>query len=300
VPNPQAAVFRAGTLFHWFLHYGLDEGVPASALAGPVGALRKLAADLDVALAVGFGSDAWSALAPADRPESLRPFTEISGAAGHVAVATQEDLFLWVHSDGYDRNFDFARGSRRLLDGVAHLARETPSFVYRSNRDMTGFVDGTENPSVDEAPGVCLIPDGEVGAGGTFALAQRYIHDLEGFAALPVSEQEAAIGRTKATDEELDPQPDGSHLSRVVIEDDDGAELEIFRRSVPYGNALEAGLYFLAFTRDLDIVQSMLERMYGASGDGAHDRLMDFSHPVSGAYYFVPSVPLLDRVAPIA
>ena len=130
---------------------------------------------------------------------------------------------------------------------------------------------------------------GGPGAGGSFVLAQRWIHDLDGFAALATAEQEQIIGRTKPDSVELEDQPVDSHLGRVVHTDEDGKELEIYRRSVPYGTSTEAGLYFLAFTDDLAKIDLMLESMFGATGDGHHDRLVTFSETVSGAYYYAPS-----------
>ncbi|MYI56484.1 MAG: Dyp-type peroxidase, partial [Acidimicrobiia bacterium] len=174
------------------------------------------------------------------------------------------------------------------FDPIGTLARETPSWVYRDSRDLTGFIDGTENPPVAEARELAVIADGP-GAGGSFVLAQRWIHDLDGFAALATAEQEQVIGRTKPDSVELEDLPANSHLGRVVHTDAAGDEIEIYRRSVPYGTSTEAGLYFLAFTDDLAKIDLMLGAMFGATGDGRHDRLVTFSETVSGAYYYAPS-----------
>lgn len=294
MPTPQPAIFTTGTRFHWFLHYRLVESADLTALRGAVNALRSSVAE-GQNLLVGFGSD----LAPqlfGDATPGLRPFVEVSGSGG-TAVATQEDVFFWIHGDRHDDNFDLAHRSRVFLGGIATLARETPSWVYRDSRDLTGFLDGTANPSVDDArTDVAVIPDGEPGAGGSFVLGQRWIHNLDKFHAQSERAQEEVIGRTKPDSVELDPMPPTAHVGRVEIHDDQGQELPIFRRSVAYGTVEEAGLYFLAFTKDLDRIDTMLANMFGASPDGIHDRLVEFTTPVSGAYYYAPPVEALDSL----
>jgi putative iron-dependent peroxidase len=166
--------------------------------------------------------------------------------------------------------------------------------VYRDSRDLTGFIDGTENPPVEEGPEVALIPPGEPGEGGAFVITQRWVHDLAAFHARSVSEQEGTIGRTKPDSIELDAaiKPPDAHISRVVIEED-GEELEIYRRSTPYGTVREHGLYFLAFSADVSRFDKMLARMFGTTGDGLHDHLTDFTTPVTGSYYFAPPLEAL-------
>ncbi len=192
-----------------------------------------------------------------------------------------------------------ALAARRAFDSIGTLARETPSWVYRDSRDLTGFVDGTENPPVDEARQLAVIADGP-GRGGSFVLAQRWIHDLDAFAALATGEQEQVIGRTKPDSVELEDLPADSHAGRVVHTDEDGEEIEIYRRSVPYGTSTEAGLYFLAFTDDLAKIDLMLAAMFGATGDDHHDRLVVFSETVSGAYYYAPPTEALTRLGLLA
>ena len=301
MPQPQPAVFAEGTPSHWFLHYRLVDGADLDAVRGAVSAVRAEAAGTTptdaVNLAVGFGPDLLARLAPDDVPEGFHPFTAVGSEPGPVAVATQEDLFFWVHGNRPDRNFDLAHTARRALHGRATLARETVGWVWHDNRDLTGFIDGTANPPVEEARELAVVADGP-GAGGSFVITQRYIHDLDAFDALDTEAQEAVIGRSRADSVELEDKPADAHISRVEIEDDDGEEIEIYRRSVPYGTSEEHGLYFLAFSDGLGAFDAMLARMYGASGDGLHDRLMDFTHPVSGAYYFAPGVEVLNRIAP--
>ena len=163
--------------------------------------------------------------------------------------------------------------------------------MYRDSRDMTGFIDGTENPPVEDGPEVALIPDGEPGERGAYVITQKWIHDLASFQAMKVPDQEAVIGRTKPDSIELADKPDTAHISRVVIEEA-GEELEIYRRSTPYGTVGEHGLYFIAFSAELTRFDKMLARIFGGA-DGVRDRLTDFTRPVSGSYYFAPSLEAL-------
>ena len=295
--TPQEAIFVEGTGFHWFQHFATGSGVAASGVLAAVRATQEVAATAGVHLVVGFGS-AMAARLGIEAP-GLKPFTEVDGSSGRRAVATQEDVFFWIHSDRHDLNFEVALAARRAFDPIGTLARETPSWVYRDSRDLTGFIDGTENPPATEARELAVIGEGP-GAGGSFVLAQRWIHDLDAFAALATGEQEQVIGRTKADSVELEDLPADSHLGRVVHTDADGSELEIYRRSVPYGTATEAGLYFLAFTDDLAKIDLMLGAMFGATGDGHHDRIVTFSETVSGAYYYAPPQEVLAGLGLIA
>jgi porphyrinogen peroxidase len=181
---------------------------------------------------------------------------------------------------------------------VAHIASEVVGWTYKESRDLTGFIDGTENPPLSEAPEVVLIPDGSPGAGGSVVLIQKWTHDVVAFEALPIEEQEKVIGRTKKTSAELDEEVRGaqSHVSRTVIEVN-GAEQHIFRRNTPFGTATEHGTMFIGFSCEQQRLARMLNRMAGAE-DGIRDALTRYTTAVSGAYYFVPSVEALRRFAP--
>jgi putative iron-dependent peroxidase len=177
---------------------------------------------------------------------------------------------------------------------------DVTGFRYLDGRDLTGFIDGTENPKGRKARARAALigkedPDF---AGGSYVFTQRYVHDVARFGKLPLEEQEGAVGRRKRDSKELSDKkkPATSHISRVVIEED-GEELEIVRHSFPYGNLSESGLFFIAYTKDLEIPQKMLRRMYGISGDGLHDRLMDFTKAVSGAHFFAPAERMLRSLA---
>jgi putative iron-dependent peroxidase len=296
--TPQPGIFAQGTRSHQYVEFDLR---PGAATADVVEALRSMREPPVTAgganLVLAMSRRLWEQLAPDDTPAELRPFDAIEGPGGR-APASQHDLWLWTHGTNRDVVVDVARAAAVVLDPVATLAHELPAFVYKDSRDFTGFIDGTENPPIWEAPLITSVPDGQPGAGGSFVLAMQWVHDLGRFNALCEEDQERVFGRTKDDSEELadEVRPDTAHISRVVIEDDDGEEREIYRRSTPFGSVTEQGLNFVAFSGELEIFDLMLARMFGTSGDGVHDRLTDFSTPVRGAYYFAPSLHSLFRL----
>lgn len=295
--RPQPGIFAQGTRSHYHLEFDLRAGVADDAVVSTLGGLREPSVTAGGSnIVVGFGPALWRRLRPADAPAVLADFEAIEGA-GRRAPATQHDLWVWTHGTGEDVELDVARAVVIALTPAFTLAAEQPCFMYRDSRDLTGFIDGTENPPVEEAFDVALVPDGEPGAGGAFVLAQKWVHDLARFHAQSRTEQEGTIGRTKPDSVELDDKPDTAHIARVVIEED-GEELELYRRSTPYGRVGELGLYFLAFSADPSRFTKMLRRMFGVSGDGLHDHLTDFTTPVSGAHYFAPSLDALDGILP--
>jgi putative iron-dependent peroxidase len=295
--RPQPGIFAQGTRSHYHLEFDLRPGATDDAVVGALHGLREPPVTAGGSnIVVGFGADLWRRLHPDDAPAELAPFLAIEGD-GRGAPATQHDLWVWTHGTGEDVELDVARAVAAGLAPVVTLAAEQPCFVYRDSRDLTGFIDGTENPPVEEAFEVALVPDGERGAGGAFVLAQKWVHDLDRFHAQTREEQENTIGRTKPDSVELDDKPPTAHIARVVIEED-GEELELYRRSTPYGRVGELGLYFLAFSADPSRFTKMLHRMFGVGGDGLHDHLTDFTRPVSGAFYFSPSLDALDGILP--
>jgi putative iron-dependent peroxidase len=239
----------------------------------------------------GFGPELWDTVSPGRRPKGLRPFRAVA-ARGRRAPATGGDLLLHIVSRRPDLCFELALQIRRELGAAVSVQDEVQGFRYHDSRDLTGFIDGTENPKGRERPPVALIGGEDTAfAGGSFVFTQRYVHDLTKWQALAVREQEKIVGRRKRDSQELSDRsrPSTAHISRVVIEES-GQELEILRHSFPYGTTSEHGLFFIAYTRDLSIPETMLARMLGSSGDGLHDRLMEFSQAVSGAHFFAPSL----------
>ena len=230
------------------------------------------------------------ACSPDDAPGDARAASRRSSGDGRRAPATQHDMWVWTHGTGEDVELDVARGDRRCARRRSPtLAAEQPCFVYHDSRDLTGFIDGTENPPVEEAHDVAIVARRRAGGGRRVRASPRSGCTTSAqFHAQSVEDQEGTIGRTKPDSVELDDKPDTAHISRVVIEED-GEELEIYRRSTPYGRVGELGLYFVAFSADPSRFTKMLAAMFGTSGDGLHDHLTDFTTPVSGAFYFAPS-----------
>lgn len=292
----QPGILDETTTCHCAQQYEVDLGVDVAQLRAALGDIRDVAGAERGPdhVVIAIGASLLGTLAPDDMPGGMRPFTDIDGIDGHVAPATQDDLLVWFSSATADRCLSGAWLARASLDGLARLRSETHGFQYFDHQDLTGFEDGTENPKGEERVKVATIEAGP-SAGGSFVLAQRWVHDLRAFELLDVGEQELVFGRTKDGSRELDPLPECAHVERVVMTDADGEEREIYRRSFPYGTTDELGLFFLAFNRDLSTFQDMLERMFGVA-DGRRDRLTDVSRPVSGAYYIAPSVAALDAI----
>ena len=245
--------------------------------------------------ALSFGSGFWDVISPNKRPTGLRPFTAID-TGGHTAPSTGGDILLHIISKREDLNFELAMQVRNRFGDMVEVMDEVHGFRYLDSRDLTGFIDGTENPEGDEERAeVALIGAEDADfAGGSYVFTQRYVHNLKKWSTLSEQEQEGAVGRRKADSEELPDaiKPPTAHISRVVIEEN-GEELEIVRHSFPYGTLNEHGLFFIAYTKDLAIPEKMLQRMLGTSGDGQHDHLMDFTQAVSGAHFFAPSLDVL-------
>ena len=298
--HPQFGIFAQGTIAHEFLEFDLRPDIDLAAVGPALEGLRVPAvAAGGVNIVIGFGPDLWRTIAPSDAPPDLAPFVPLGTLGGHHAPATQHDLWLWINGGTPDVVFEHARAAALALDRVFEVASDQPGFVHRDSRDLTGFIDGTANPMLLEAPAAALIPEGRPGAGGSHVLAMRWVHDLESFGRLQVAEQELVFGRTKADSIEFVGArlPIDAHIARVQIDDDAGEEIQIYRRSVPYGTTRQHGLNFLAFGADRDRFDRMLKRMFGPAEDGLHDRLADFSRPVSGAFYFAPSLTLLASLA---
>ncbi len=291
--HPQPGIFALGTVEHCYLELRLVEGRDPSDLVRALAALSGPESTVTgVNVVVGFHPDLWRLVAPADAPAGVRPFEEIEGE-GLVMPATQHDAWLWIAGGARDVVFDSTRRALRALPGLATEASEVTGWLYQHERDLTGFIDGTENPSMMEAPSVAVVPDGP-GAGSSVVLVQQWRH-LESFAALPDEEQEKVIGRTKSDSIKLDEDvmPPDSHVARTVVEEG-GQELKIYRRNTAYGGPTDHGTLFVGFCAEQRPLDLMLRRMAGA-GDGIRDALTRHAVPLTGAYYVAPSVAALQR-----
>lgn len=295
----QSGIFALGTGSHSYLEFDLHvQGDPLTLvqLMASLGEPRMTTGGVN--LVVGFRPSLWKRVAPEDAPAGVTDFeNDVRGVDGYAMPATQHDLWVWVAGHAYHTVFDVTREAIVTLAPVAQLATEVAGWTYKESRDLTGFIDGTENPSLSEAPEVVLIPDGSVGAGGSVVLVQQWLHDVAAFEALAVEEQERVIGRTKQESTELAEEVRGatSHVSRTTIEER-GVEQHIFRRNTPFGIATTHGTMFIGFSSDQQRLIRMLARMAGAE-DGIRDALTRYTSAVSGAYYFVPSVEALRQFA---
>lgn len=294
--TPQQGIFVEGTNAFIYLEYKLNFSGNSVDLKTALRTIRKFAKE-NASVIICFGKSAWDWINPDWRPDNFSDFKEINGHTGYSMPTTQRDLLFWLNSTQKDVNFDIARSIHNEMKDFASLELEQEGFTYHDSRDFTGFIDGTENPKEDERFGIALVPEGLPGAGGSFVFSQKWIHDLESFHALPVKMQEKIIGRTKQDSVELEGEamPHDSHVSRADAKVD-GVAMKIYRRSAPFGNVSEHGLYFLAFACDPYRFQIQLERMTGATEDRVHDKLMEFSKPITGSYWFAPSLEALEDI----
>ncbi len=297
--SPQSGIFVEESSAHWFQEYDIARSIDPSVIRSVLAQVATLGSVEDeVQIVLGVGSELAHRI-QLETPQDFRAFATV-GTGSRSAVATQHDFFLWFHGNESGLLFDLALQSRRLLTEIGAIVGDVPAFVYRDNRDLTGFIDGTENPAVSKARVLAVVDNDSPGAGGSIVLAQRWVHDLDSFHSLGISEQEKIIGRTKPDSIELSEEalPDTAHIARVVMEADDGEEIEIYRRSVPWGDSTEAGLMFVGFTDQLDKIDNMVRAMFGVDQavngqDGpdnvVYDRLIDFSTARTSSYYFAPS-----------
>ncbi|KAJ5438050.1 uncharacterized protein N7458_009048 [Penicillium daleae] len=249
------------------------------------------------ACTVGIGSDIWDRLTGLPRPAELHPFKEIKGNK-HTAVSTPGDLLFHIRSERRDICFEFERQLMDQLGDSVSLIDETVGFRYFDVRDLLGFVDGTANPVGPAVPSSVLIAEEDTSAqGGSYIVIQKYVHDLESWKSLPTETQEKIIGRTKLDNVELDDAESGqrSHKTLNTIEDENGNEHDILRDNMPFGSpgSGEFGTYFIGYTRRLWVIEKMLERMFVGHPPGLHDRILDFSTPLTGTTFFAPSASLL-------
>ncbi|WP_433088364.1 Dyp-type peroxidase [Dactylosporangium sp. CA-052675] len=236
----------------------------------------------------GIGSNAWDRLFPGPRPADLHPFRSLHGPA-HQAAGTPGDLLFHIRAQRLDLCFALGAEIMRRVRPVTTLRDEVYGFKYLDVRDLLGFVDGTENPTGAAARDAVLVGgEDPVFAGGSYVIVQKYLHDLEAWNALPVEEQERAIGRQKLSNVELAGKPPDSHVARTDIGP------KILRDNMPFGSAGrgEFGTYFAGYSRSPSITEHMLERMFL---DDPHDRILDFSTPVTGSLFFAPATTYLQR-----
>jgi porphyrinogen peroxidase len=270
-------------------------------LCGDVSALVRAVGFRDLtgrlSCVTGIGASAWDRLTGLPRPAGLHLFREIRSGPRH-AVSTLGDVLFHIRATRMDLCFELAGQLMNRLSGVASVVDEVHGFSYFDERDLLGFVDGTENPTGPAAVRAAIIGAEEPDyAGGSYVIVQKYLHDLTAWNALPVEQQEKIIGRTKLSDVELDDdvKPTYAHnaLNTIVV---DGEEIDIVRDNMPFGQVStgEFGTYFIGYARSPATTEQMLENMFVGSPPGNYDRILDFSTAVTGSLFFVPSLTLLD------
>jgi putative iron-dependent peroxidase len=247
---------------------------------------------------VGIGAALWDRLFGAPRPAGLHPLPAFAGDR-HAAVTTPGDLLFHIRAHRLDLCFELAQRLTERFDGLTRVIDEVHGFRSFDERDLLGFVDGTENPEGTAAHAAVTIGDENPPfAGGSYVIIQKYLHDLTAWDALPVPEQERVIGRTKLSDLEFDDdvKPANSHLALNVIEDENGEQQQILRYNMPFGRVgtREFGTYFIAYSRHPDVTEQMLTNMFIGNPPGNTDRILDFSTTVTGTLFFVPSLDFLD------
>ena len=283
------------------------DGVNAvrSALAGVSGLVKNVGfRDQSALLActVGIGSDVWDRLTGLPRPSELHSFQAVQGKT-HTAVSTPGDLLFHIRSLRRDINFEFERQLFDALGDSVKVVDETVGFRYFDARDLLGFVDGTANPTQPALTGATIITqdDDRSAVGGSYVVVQKYVHQLNAWRKLSTEQQETIIGRTKLDNMELDDvesDQQKAHKTLATIEDDQGTEHDILRDNMPFGSpgSGEFGTYFIGYSRKLWVIEKMLQRMYLGDPPGLHDRILDYSTPLTGTTFFAPSATVLESL----
>jgi porphyrinogen peroxidase len=256
VRNPQPGIFALGTASHAYLEFDAADANARGGLGRAIASMREPRTTMEgVNLVAGFRPELWQAVAPDDSPRGVAGFNDaLVGRDGFTMPATQHDAVLWLSGSTYDVIFDVSRQAIAELAGIASVAEETSSWPYRRDRDLTGFIDGTENPTLIEAPGLVVIGAGRPAAGGMVLLLQKWAHDAAAWESLPDEEQEQVMGRTKLDSIELDDKPADSHVA-ATDQDQFG---HIFRRNMAYGTVTDHGTMFVGFASEQQPLAEML------------------------------------------
>lgn len=272
-------------------------------LSGLVRAVEFRDVEAGLTCVAGFGSDAWDKLFGAPRPAELHPFREFHSAGRH-AISTPGDILFHIRARRMDLCFELATQIMDSIGDVVTVADEVHGFRYFDDRDVLGFVDGTENPRGDTAREAVIVGSEDPSfAGGSYVIVQKYLHDLKAWNTLPVEMQEKIVGRRKLSDVELSDaeKPSNAHNALTNIEEN-GRQLQILRDNMPFGRPGhgEFGTYFIGYCRTPRVTETMLENMFIGNPPGNYDRLLDFSQAATGCLFFVPTATFLDSVTPDA
>ena len=305
-PQPVLTPLTGSAIFLVLTIEGGGEDTVRDLLADLSGLQRSVgfrALDGGLTCVAGISSAAWDRLFGEPRPAGLHPFRELTGPRHH-APATPGDLIFHIRAVRMDLCFELATHITGRLAGAATVVDEVPGFRYFDDRDLLGFVDGTENPVDQDALDAATIGEEDAAfAGGSYVIVQKYLHDLKAWNAVPVEQQEGFVGRTKLSDIELADgvKPSFSHSALTTIEEN-GEEQKIVRANMPFGEIGkgEFGTYFIGYARSPRRTEQMLENMFVGKPPGNYDRLLDFSRAVTGTLFFVPTATFLEDVPPEA
>lgn len=301
VPPTRAAIFLVLTVTDG------AEAVVRDVLADLSGIVRGVSFrvptdELDCVL--GIGADLFERLYAAPKPIHLHRFVALEGAR-HRAVSTPGDLLLHLRARHLDVCFELAHQVSDRLRGAATIVDEVHGFKYFDERDLLGFVDGTENPEGARAVAAVSVGDEDPAyTGSSYVIVQKYLHDLDAWKSVSVEEQERVIGRSKLEDIEMSDEvkPKNSHVALNTITDADGTQRQIVRENMPFGEigSAQFGTYFIGYAADPGVTEEMLRNMFLGNPPGNTDRILDFSTAVTGSLFFVPTQDFLDDQPPAA
>ncbi len=301
---PQDGLFDETSRHARFLELLINKNTDVSSLTVALKSLLDYANTIDgLYIQLAFGASLWDRLNPSWRPQELIPFTDL--VAGDLSMlGSQGDLLIWLHSADGELIPEALITVYQTMESLVDIQLDIEGIKNKQSRDLIGFVDGTANPKDDQRLAAALIPEGELGAGGSYVISQRWQHDLKSFNQLAISKQEKIVGRTKEDDVELegDAMPENSHVSRTDAEVK-GVAMKIFRRSYPYmasqlslDETPDHGLYFFAFACEMQRFTVQLDRMMGLVPDGITDALMQYSKAKNSSYWFMPNKADLNSV----
>jgi putative iron-dependent peroxidase len=254
--------------------------------------------DGHLTVVAGIGAEAWDRLYSGPRPKELHPLRAVRGERHH-APSTPGDLLFHLRAGQMDLCFELASQIMNRLGDAVVVVDEIHGFKYFEERDLLGFVDGTENPAgAAAAAAVTVGSEDPAFTGSSYVVVQKYLHDLAAWSALPVEEQERVIGRTKLSNVELpdEVKPSNSHVALNTITGPDGQQQQILRDNMPFGSVSkrEFGTYYIAYSSSPRLTEEMLDHMFIGDPPGNYDRILDFSNPITGTLFFVPTVDFLE------
>ena len=254
------------------------------------------AADANLKVSIGFSRTAWDYLFPnAAVPKQLETYTTLTGPE-YSMPASEGDIFLHVRAGDEAVVYEVVRQFMVFLEPIATVFDETKGFRYFEGRAIIGFIDGTEAPAEFEAADYALVGEEDPEyINGSYAFAQKWLHDMDFWGKMKTEEQEKAVGRHKFDDLELEDDEKFHNAHNVAAKIEvDGEEQKIVRMNVPFSDPAtgKTGTYFIGYSRYWSVTKAMLQQMVDMS-----DFLLTFSTIQSGQLFFIPSRDTLGEIA---